>query len=85
MVCAVQHEPPRVSLTAHPNPRPALGMEPTSTSHPRMGHPAVPAASPAFGVLQGIPNTSPAMGSIPGVAAAGPAAARAARMQRIQD
>lgn len=48
-MCAMQHEPPRVPLTARSNPRPALGMEPTSAGHPGMGHPTVPTASPAFG------------------------------------
>lgn len=84
-MCAVQHEPPRVPLTTRPNPRPAPGTETTSSGHPGMGHPAAPAASPAFGVLHGIPNASPAVGSIPGMATAGPAAAHAARTQRVWD
>lgn len=70
-MCAVQHEPPCVPLTAHPNPRP----EPTSAGHPATGRPTAPAAAPAFGVLPGVPDASPAVGSIPSAAAAGPAAA----------
>uniref|UniRef100_A0A663MH02 Myosin XVIIIA n=1 Tax=Athene cunicularia TaxID=194338 RepID=A0A663MH02_ATHCN len=34
--------------------------QPTSAGHPRRGHPAVPAASPGFGVPQGSSDTSPA-------------------------
>lgn len=49
MVCAVQHEPPRVPLTTRPNPRPAPGTEPISAGHPRMGHPAVPATALLLG------------------------------------
>lgn len=84
-MCAVQHEPPRVPLTAHPNPRPAPGTEPTSARHPGRGHPLCPQAALLFGVLQSIPNASPLMGSISSTAVVGPAAACAARMQRVRD
>lgn len=79
-MCAVQHEPPRVPLTARPNPRP----EPTSAWHPAMGRPTAPAAAPAFGVLPGAPDAPLAVGSIPSVAAAGPAAAGCGTL-RVRD
>lgn len=35
-MCAVQHEPPRVPLTARPNPHLAPGMDPTFARFPGM-------------------------------------------------
>lgn len=55
MVCAVQHEPPRVPLTTRPNPRPAPGMEPISAGHPRMGYPAAPATALLLGCCRASP------------------------------
>lgn len=64
-MCAVQHEPPRVPLTTHPNPCPAPGTETTSARHPGTGHPAAPTASPAFWGAAGHPQRISGCGEHP--------------------
>lgn len=84
-MCAVQHEPPRVPLTARPNPLLTPELSSAGMGHPRHGAALCACSSPAFWGAAGHPQRISIRGEIPGVATAGPAAARAARTQRVQD
>lgn len=48
-MCAVQHEPPRVPLTALPNPLLTPESSSAGMGHPGMGQPSVPAAALLLG------------------------------------
>lgn len=70
-MCAVQHEPPRVPLTARPNPLPTPEFSSAGMMHPGMGQPSVPAAallwaSPSLGRSPAWPQRDRQLPVLPG-------------------
>lgn len=70
-MCAVQHEPPRVPLTARPNPLLPPEFSSAGMGHPGMGQPSVPAAallwaSPSVGRSPAWPQRDRQLPVLPG-------------------